>query len=176
MNVVEQFNRFENERNGCELLLDQSKLVEQFFSHSDMNNLLILIRFFRFLQQSLLRTRSNAIKLLLCLPGSKLLQFAYGHLKPSPSIDVEEKNHLENFVLIFSDVLQSLLNLHPHCWSQIESVGLFDRLEAYNQKHSVRKDFHQSNCQYGLNICFLTGAFFSEWASGISDHKSSVHS
>ena len=103
-----------------------------------MNDLPILIRFFRFLQQSMIRTRSNASKLVLRLPGSKILSFAYGHLKPSPTVDDQEKKLLEEFVLILTSVLQSLLELHPHCWEQIDSTGLFDRLERYNQQQSVR--------------------------------------
>lgn len=103
-----------------------------------MNDLQILVRFFRFLQQSMIRTRSNASKLILRLPGSKVLSFAYGYLKPSPTMDDQEKKLLEEFVLILISVLQSLLELHPHCWEQIDSSGLFDRLERYNQQHSVR--------------------------------------
>lgn len=110
-----------------------------------MNDLHILTRFFRFLQQSMIRTRSNAIKLILRLPGSKSLSFAYGYLKPSPTMDDQEKKFFEEFVLILTSVLQSLLELHPHCWEQIDSMGLFDRLERYNQQHSVRMYFMKND-------------------------------
>lgn len=148
INLLEEFDRIENQRNGCELLVEQSKIADLIFSHSDMNDLNILIRFFRFLQQSLVRTRVNAVKLLLRLPGSKLLTFAYEHLKPSPSIDMEEKNLLERFVLILSDVLKSLVELHPFCYDQIDSMGLFDRLEMYTQQHSVRCYSNENKCHH----------------------------
>ncbi len=125
----------EHERNGCELLLDQQKLVDRFFTDSKMNDLSILIQFFQFLQRSMINSKSNAVKLILRLPGSNLLTFAYDRLKPSP--DDEEKQLLEKFVLIFSQVLQSLLDLHPSCWEQLDSKGIFDRLESYSLKTSV---------------------------------------
>ncbi len=102
-----------------------------------MNNLQILTEFFQFLQLSMIRSRQNAAKLVLRLPGSKLLTFVYDHLKVSPSIDDEDKKLLEKFILSLSDVLKSLLELHPHCFSQLDSTGIFDRLENYSIKSPV---------------------------------------
>jgi len=137
VNLSDQLNRFEHERNGCDSLLEQPKLVDRFFSNSEMNNLSILTQFFQFLQRSMITSKQNAVKLVLRLPGSELLNFAYEHLKPSPSIDEEEKNLLKKFVMILSKVLQSLLELHPSCCGQLDSKGIFDRLETYSQKNSV---------------------------------------
>ncbi len=102
-----------------------------------MNDLDILTKFFQFLQLSMIRSRQNAAKLVLRLPGSKLLTFVYNHLKISPSMNDEDKNLLEKFVSSLSDILKSLLELHPHCFSQLDSMGIFDRLEAYSLKSSV---------------------------------------
>jgi hypothetical protein len=85
----------------------------------------------------MINSRQNAVKLVLRLPGSELLGFAYNHLKQSPIIDDEEKKLLEKFVLILSQILKSLLELHPSCWGQLDSMGILDRLETYNQKYPV---------------------------------------
>jgi len=135
-NLFDELNKFERERNGCDSLLNQPKLVERFFDDSQMNNLPILLKFFQFIQRSIINSKQNAVKLVLRLPGSQLLTFAYAHLKPSPSNDEEEKNLLEKFILILSKVLQSLLELHPSCWGQLDSMGIFDRIETYSQKNS----------------------------------------
>jgi hypothetical protein len=136
VNLSDELNRFEQERNGWDSLLNQPKLVDRFFDDSQMNNLLILVKFFQFIQRSIITSKQNSFKLVLRLPGSKLLTFAYAYLKPSPSDDEEEKNLLEKFVLILSQVLKSLLELHPSCWGQLDSIGIFDRLETYSQKSS----------------------------------------
>jgi hypothetical protein len=102
-----------------------------------MNDLTMLTKFFQFLQQSRSNSRQNIAKLITRLPGSDLLLFAYEHLRPSPLMDEEEKQLLKTFVLIFSEILQFLLELHPLCWSQIESIGIFDRLEKYGYKNPV---------------------------------------
>lgn len=133
-NLLEELKRFSQERNGCELLLEQSKLVERFFNDSKMNDLEILTEFFQFLQLSMSRSRQNAAKLVLRLPGSNLLGFAYDHLKISPD---EDKKLSEKFVLSLSNVLKSLLELHPSCFSQLDSMGIFDRIESYSIKYPV---------------------------------------
>jgi hypothetical protein len=102
-----------------------------------MNNLSMLIQFFQFLLQSIKTSRQNATKLIIRLPGSDLLHFSYTHLRPSSSTDETEKTLLEKFVPILSQVLQMLLELHPFCCDQVDSIGIFDRLEKYIQKTSV---------------------------------------
>ncbi len=127
----------DGQRNGCELLLQQTKLVERFFNDSEMNDLEILMKFFAFMTSAMGRSRQNATKLVLRLPGSKLLKFAYDHLKPSTQMDNDEEKLFEKFVLGLSNVLKSLLELHPFCFSQIDSLGIFDRLETYSLKSQV---------------------------------------
>ncbi|CAF3707173.1 unnamed protein product [Rotaria sordida] len=134
--LVDQLNRFEHERNGCESLLEQPKLVDRFFSDSEMSDLTILIRFFRFLLQSMNASRQNGAKLIIRLPGSKLLEFSHSYLKYSSLNDKNQKDLLEKFVLILSKILQLLLELHPSCYQQLDSLGIFDRIEIYNQKIS----------------------------------------
>jgi hypothetical protein len=102
-----------------------------------MNNLSMLIQFFQFLLQSIKNSRQNATKLVIRLPGSDLLHFSYTYLRPSSSTDETEKTLLEKFVPILSQVLQMLLELHPSCCDQIDSIGIFDRLESYSKKTSV---------------------------------------
>ncbi len=90
-------------------------------------------------------SKQNIAKLVTRLPGSELLKFAYMHLKPSPSNDEEEKKLLKTFVINLSEILQFLLELHPFCESQLDSMGLFDRLEQYSQKYPVCFFFPQKN-------------------------------
>lgn len=145
-NLSKELDRFENERNGCEALLEQSKLIDRFFSDTQMNDLTMLTRFFQFLQQSMTKTRQNAAKLVLRLPGSRLLELAYERLKPSPMSDEENKKLLDKFVLSLSKVLQSLIELHPHCYDQLDSLGIFDRLEKYTLGRPV--------CEYRIKNSF----------------------
>ncbi|CAF4356443.1 unnamed protein product [Rotaria sp. Silwood2] len=134
LQLVDQLNRFEQERNGCESLLEQPKLVDRFFSDSEMNDLTILVRFFRFLLQSMNTSRQNTSKLLIRLPGSNLLNFSYSYLIYSSLADENQKDLLEKFVDILSKILQLLLELHPSCCEQLDSLGIFDRIERCNQK------------------------------------------
>ena len=83
----------------------------------------------------MINSRQNAVKLVLRLPGSELLNFAYARLKKSP--DEDEKKLLEKFVPILSQVLKSLLELHPSCCDQLDSKGIFDRLEKYGLENPV---------------------------------------
>lgn len=102
-----------------------------------MNDLSVLVQFFQFLKKSMTNSRQNAVKLILHLPGSELLGFSYKHLKPPPKPNNEEIKLLEKFVLILADILKSLLELHPSCEEQLDSLGIFDRLEAYSQESVV---------------------------------------
>ncbi|CAM4789800.1 unnamed protein product [Rotaria magnacalcarata] len=136
LKLVDLLKHFEQERNGCEQLVEQSKLVDRFFFDSDMNNLSILVQFFKFLLHSIHRSRQTVAKLVIRLPGSKLLDFSYAHLKPHSLIDENQKDLLEKFVLVLSQILQFLLELHPQCWEQIDSLGLFDRLDKWSTKIS----------------------------------------
>ena len=137
MNLADQLTRFAEQRNGCELLVEQSKLVERFFNDAEMDDLDMLMKFFRFLQSSMTRARQTAARLVLRLPGSKLLKLAYEHLKTSAPTDDEEKKLFEKFVVCLANVLKSLLELHPHCFSQLDSLGILDRIEMCGSKSSV---------------------------------------
>ncbi|CAF4654475.1 unnamed protein product [Rotaria sp. Silwood1] len=136
LKLIDQLNRFEQERNGCELLLEQPKLVDRFFSDSEMNNLTILVRFFQFLLQSMNTSRQNAAKFIIRLPGSNLLNFSYSYLTSSSLADENQKDLLEKFIPILSKILQLLLELHPSCCSQLDDLGIFDRIERSSQKIS----------------------------------------
>jgi hypothetical protein len=130
-----ELNRLEPAR--CNVLLEQPKLMDRFFSDSEMNHLLMLVRFFKFLLQSTENSRTNAAKLVVRLPGSDLLKFVYEHLKSSSIAHETEITLLQEFVPVLSQVLQFLLALHPSCWEQLDQLGIFDRLEVYGQKASV---------------------------------------
>jgi len=101
-----------------------------------MNDLPMLNKFFQFLLRSMVNSRQNAAKLVIRLPGSDLLKFAYAYLRPSPSVK-EQHNLLENLVNILSQLLIVLLELHPFCYDQLDSMGIFDRLEMFSKKISV---------------------------------------
>ena len=102
-----------------------------------MNNLPLLTQFFTFLIQSMHNSRQDAAKLILRIPGSRILHFAHSYIKPSPVSDEGQKVLLETFVSTLCKLLQHLLELHPSCYDQLSSIGIFDRLEMYGQKTSV---------------------------------------
>lgn len=131
--LAEQLIRFECQTNCCELLLE-SKLIERFFQDSQMNNLQLINRFFRLLCRSFKQSRTNAIKLFLRLPNSKLFDYVYDYLKPS---NAEDKDLIEQFISNTTKVLQILIEIHPHCYNQLDSKGIFDRLEKYSQQTTV---------------------------------------
>ncbi|UJR28371.1 hypothetical protein I4U23_009614 [Adineta vaga] len=64
------------------------------------------------------------------------MNFAYNQLGSFTYLDQTEKVLLDKFVCILAQVLQHLFELHPSCWDQLNSLGLFDRLEIYSQKTS----------------------------------------
>ncbi|CAF3489036.1 unnamed protein product [Adineta steineri] len=134
--LSDQLDRLEYQQNGCELLLKQPKLLDRFFEDSQMNDISLLTQFFQFLIKSMKKSRENAVKLILRLPNSDLLKFTYAYLRPLSSTNEKEKNLLEKFVPIVSEILQRLLEIHPFCWEQLNSLGIFDRLELYTQKTS----------------------------------------
>ncbi|CAF1069393.1 unnamed protein product [Adineta ricciae] len=84
-------------------------------------------------------SRQDAAKLILRIPGSQILYFAHSHIKPSPVSDETQKILLEKFVSTLCKLLQHLLELHPSCYDQLSSTGIFDRLEMHGQKTSNGK-------------------------------------
>jgi hypothetical protein len=76
-------------------------------------------------------SKTSAAKLVIRLPGSEVLKFAYTHLKSSPSLNQDEKL-LEKFVLIVSQLFDLLLELHPFCCDQLDSLGIFEKFSHDN--------------------------------------------
>jgi hypothetical protein len=90
----------------------------------------MIVNLFRFLAETIALTdqRENLAILVIRLPSSGLLRLAYQHLSHNRS---SSRNDL---ALYLARVLNFLLELHPSCWCEIESIGLFDRLEWLTMK------------------------------------------
>ena len=144
INLADQLSRLEEQVKGSEKLLQQPVLVDHFFSHTQMNDLLMLVRFFRFLVDAMKESRSSATKLVIRLVGSDLLRFAYAHLNPKQKVEKSDAS-LEKLVGLLTQILTFLLDIHPSCCDQVEQLGIFDRLESFAIKHSV-----------GWRFCFVS--------------------
>jgi hypothetical protein len=90
----------------------------------------MILNFFRFLATTLTDKdqRNNLATLVIYLPSSHLLSSAYKYLSPNQSSSTND------LALCLAQVLNFLLELHPTCLSQIDSIGLFDRLEWLTKK------------------------------------------
>ena len=151
MTLLDHLKRFEQERNGCEGLLAQAKLVDRFFHDSEMNELSMLTRFFEFLNRAMAKYKQSAAKLVIKLPGSNLLKFAYSHFQSSPARE-SLNGALETFAVVFTRVLLLLLEIHPFCYSQLDSMGLFDRLDLLQQRSQVGSDILTSDATWHTKI------------------------
>ena len=103
----------------------------------------MLDRFFHFLVDSMRESRSSATKLVIRLVGSDLLRFAYDHLTPK-QITEKSSSSLEKFVRPLTQILTFLLDIHPSCYDQVDALGLFDRLESFQNNHAVGFTFVSS--------------------------------
>lgn len=136
MTLLDHLKQFEQDRNGCERLLAQTKLVDRFFHDSEMNELSLLTRFFEWLSRAMSKYKQSVTKLVLKLPGSNLLNFVYSHLQSSP-VRESPNGTLETFAVVFTRVLLFLLEIHPSCYGQLDLMGLFDRLDLLQQRSQV---------------------------------------
>lgn len=136
-NLREYLRDAEDKQNPCEALIEQSHILEKLFSDPQMNDLTMLTNFFRLMERSMAQSRSKAAKLITRIPDSNLLSFAYQHLKPK-DLSEEYLKLLNSFVGSLARVISMLIDLHPFCYTKLDSSGIFDRLEAFSDKHGVR--------------------------------------